>query len=356
MTTAGRLSLRVHPPLLAEEAEEIAAFRAAAGLEPEAVVPGAPEPYTVCLLDGDRLVAAGSLAGGTIRGLAVDGRERGEGLAATLVSELEAEAARRGGGPLLLFTKPENEATFAALGYRLLASAAGAAILMEKGRGLEDWLSDAASILPAASQRTALVLNANPFTLGHRHLVEEASRRAARDGQSVAVIVVREEASSFPFETRLRLVREGAAEFANVAVLPGSAHVVSRATFPTYFLKQPGEAAAIHARLDLELFGRRIAPPLRIVRRMVGEEPGCATTALYNRAMLELLPPLGVAVEVIPRLESGGVAVSASTVRRLLGEGRVEEACALVPPSTGRFLRSPEAAPVIARIAAGGRH
>lgn len=347
MNGEGRFEPRIHPPYLPEERDEIAAFRRAAGLGPDGELEGkGAEPYTVCLLESGRLAAVGSLAGRTIRGLAVAAGERGEGLASRVVSELEAEAARRGVEPLLVFTSPGRREAFESLGYRALAEAPGAALLLEKGGGLETWLRTTAAALPPARSRTALVMNCNPFTLGHRRLVEAASASS----EAVVVLVVGEDASAFPFEVRLRLVREGTAEFGNVAVVPGGPYIVSKATFPTYFLKEPGEAARIHARLDVELFGRRIAPALGIGRRMVGEEPLDPLTAIYNETMLGVLPPLGVGVEVIPRLALRGGAVSASAVRRLVAEGRLAEACALLPESTKAWLASDEAASTIERV------
>jgi [citrate (pro-3S)-lyase] ligase len=357
----------------------MASFLRASGLEAEEGM-----DYSVCLLEAGRILALGSLSGRVIRGLAVREERRGEGLAAIVVTELEAEAARRGLVDLLVFTGPGNRATFSSLGYRLIAvaggsseggpgsraaegSEGGAALLMEKGGGLEAWCEGlgaeveafAARLAPAVAgggslPRSALVMNCNPFTIGHRHLVEWASRRSSL----VILFAVAEEASSFPFEVRLRLIREGTADLANVLVVPGSSYIISRATFPTYFLKdRAGEAAAIHARLDLDLFGGRIAPALGITRRFVGEEPYSEVTALYNDVMKAVLPGRGVEVEEIPRLELGGAAVSASTVRRLIREGALGEARPLVPESTWRYLVSDEAQEILSRVAAAdGRH
>jgi [citrate (pro-3S)-lyase] ligase len=359
MPDSASFELRIHPPFLPEDLAEIAAFLRERGLEP----PGAGSDYTVSLVDAGRLVGTGSLAGRVIQGLAVDEGLRGAGIAARIVSELEAEASRRGRSRLFVFTSPGNRGIFESLGYRAIAQAGEDAILLEKGEGLAEWLSGLRKAVDLALapgrevERTkvaALVVNCNPFTLGHLHLVRTASGGA----DLVVVLVVREEASSFPFDVRFRLVREGVAGLGNVIVLPGSDYIVSRATFPTYFLKdRAGEAAAIHARLDADLFGRRIAPAIGVTRRYVGEEPYSPVTAIYNKALAEVLPPLGVELVEIPRLASGGAAVSASAVRRAIREGRLESVRAIVPPSTWAYLSSPEAKPVLERVAAAeGRH
>lgn len=355
----GDLETRIHPPLFPEDRAQIAAFLASRGLSWD------EDPdYTVVMLRGGRIVGAGSLSGRIIKGLAVDEALAGEGLSLRILSELEAEAARRGIVRPFIFTSPSNRTIFESMGYRLVGEAPSAAVLLEKGDGIERWCAElralAASTVPAApagaiSPVSALVMNCNPFTLGHLHLV----RTAASQSSKVFLFVVAEEASSFPYAVRLRLVREGTAEFSNVIVVPGNEYIVSRATFPTYFLKdRAGAAAEIHARLDVDIFGRHIAPAVGAVRRFIGEEPYSEVTAIYNGVMKEWLPSYGIEVVEIPRLaDRGGAAVSASTVRRLMREGNLGKARDIVPPSTWNYLISDEAAPVLERIAASdGRH
>ncbi len=358
------LETRIYPPFLPEDRAQLIAFLASRGLGWE----GDPD-YSVAVLRRGRLVGAGSLSGRIVKGLAVDEGLAGEGLAASIVSELEEEAARRGLVQPFVFTSPNNRAIFEAMGYRLVGQAPGAAMLLEKGGGIDRWCANLSAL--AAGERArraapakagaarapsaALVMNCNPFTLGHLHLVKTACAASPL----VFLLVVSEEASAFPYETRLRLVREGTAGIPNLVVVPGSDYLVSRATFPTYFLKdKAGEAAAIHARLDVDIFGSRIAPALGVARRFVGEEPYSEVTALYNRAMREWLPSYGVEVVEIPRLADGsGAAVSASTVRALIRGGRIGEARAIVPETTWNYFVSEEAAPVLARLAASqGRH
>ena len=357
----GNLEMRIYPPLPDEDRARLAAFLESRGLSWD------EEPdYTVVVLQGGRIVGSGSLAGRIVRGLAVDEGLAGEGLAVRILSEIEAEAGRRGIVRPFIFTSPANRAIFESLGYRLVGSAPGSAVLLEKGDGIERWCAllrelasrtqPAAATVPGpANPVSALVMNCNPFTLGHLHLVRTAAALSSR----VFLFVVSEEASSFPYPTRLRLVREGTAQFPNVVVVPGSEYIVSRATFPTYFLKdQAGNAAEIHARLDVDIFGCRIAPAVGATRRFIGEEPYSEVTAIYNGVMKRTLPSYGIEVVEIPRLaDFEGHAVSASTVRQCIREGRMQEARKLVPDSTWDYLASKEAAPVLERVSASeGRH
>jgi [citrate (pro-3S)-lyase] ligase len=168
---------------------------------------------------------------------------------------------------------------------------------------------------------------------------------------------VREDRSAFPFEVRRRLAEEGTRHLGNVVVLDTSRYAVSALTFPAYFLAA-GEPVAEHQlELDLDLFGRRIAPALGVRRRFFGSEPGCATTRAYNAAMHRLLPRYGVEPVELPRLEVGGAPVSASTVRAALARDDLSTLRALVPEPTLAYLLSPAGRSLGARLARSpGRH
>jgi [citrate (pro-3S)-lyase] ligase len=115
--------------------------------------------------------------------------------------------------------------------------------------------------------------------------------------------------------------------------------MVSYATFPDYFIKDKAQAKRINYALDLMIFAERFAKPLGIARRYVGTEPSCAVTAGYNAAMLALLPEMSIDVVLVARREHEGQAVSASTVRSLLHEAKLEEIEPLVPLPVYRYLK-----------------
>jgi [citrate (pro-3S)-lyase] ligase len=343
------LETRVYPPYLPEDRQALEAFLERHGLRWEPDI-----EYSLALFEGGRMVGTGSLAGRTLKCFAVEEARRGSGLAASLVSRLEAEAAVRGVSRPFIFTLPGSEPVFTSLGYRRIEAVPGAVVLLERGDGIGRWTERLKALARPRSGApvSALVMNCNPLTLGHLHLI----RTAALQSGWVFLFVVSEEASVFPFDVRLRLVEAETAALPNVTVLPGSEYLVSRATFPSYFLSGGcSEAAELHARLDARIFASRIAPALGVSRRYLGEEPYCPVTALYNRVLKQELQ--AVEVVEIPRLARDGQPVSASEVRRLIRGGDLLSALDLVPPATTAYLMSEEAAPVIARIAAeNGRH
>ena len=171
-----------------------------------------------------------------------------------------------------------------------------------------------------------IVMNCNPFTLGHRYLIEQAAKQVER----LYVMVVKEDCSLFAYTERKAMVEQGVADIENVNVIDGSDYAISRATFPTYFLKRLDDAADTQMLLDLDLFRRHIAPALGATVRFVGTEPTDQLTRRYNQLMHEALKD----VREINRLEKDGNAVSASRVRKAMEEGDMNTIRQLVPPTT----------------------
>ena len=278
--------------------------------------------YTLENADGDILAGAG-LRKDVIQCVAVAPEARSEGLTAPLVSHIIAVAASQGITCLKVFTKVENTGIFESLGFHVLAQAPQA-VLMENGRGLEQYCASLKAVR-RPGRNGVVVMNANPFTLGHRYLLEEAMKQV----DHLYVIPVKEDVSRFPYKARKAMIKAGAPD--GVIVLEGSDYQISQATFPTYFLKDLSDAAPNQMRLDLDLFARHIAPALGASVRFVGSEPSDALTARYNQLMQEVLP---LDVVEIPRLDN----ISASEVRSFLEEGNFTSAAALVPPASRPYL------------------
>ncbi|MBR3500649.1 MAG: [Bacteroidales bacterium] len=306
---------------------KVARFLEDNGLRPEVL----DSYYALQSSDGS-LIAGAGLAGDVVKCVAVCSALRSEGLLTPLLSHLVSQAAAKGILNLKVFTKPEYRAVFESLGFKLLASAPQA-ILMENGRGLEEYCK----YLSQFKASGVIVMNANPFTLGHKYLIEKAAELCseAPTGRLV-VIPVREDLSDFPYSERFEMIRRACQGLATV--VDGSAYQISSATFPTYFLKDLSDAADTQMRLDIDLFGRWIAPALGASVRFVGSEPEDELTARYNALMKEMLPSYGVKVVQIPRLESpeGGI-ISASQVREALAAGQFARAASLVPESSRPF-------------------
>ena len=181
----------------------------------------------------------------------------------------------------------------------------------------------------------AIVMNCNPFTLGHEYLIEYAMKKVKK----LYVFVVEEDKSDFKFADRFKLVKEGVKKFSNVEVLPSGKFIISQQTFSGYFNKENLQDVAVDSSEDVEIFGREIAPTLGITVRFVGEEPVDKVTKSYNDTMKKILPQYGVEVCEIPRREINGEVISAKKVREALKVGDFDTIKKLVPKTTLKFLR-----------------
>lgn len=320
--------------------------------------------YAAVTDDDGEMIAGGGLKGNVIKCVAVDDAHKGEAIANTLISHLIAHANEEGHSNVKLFTKPKNRQLFESLSFRLLAEAPEA-VLMETGiGGINNMVEQLKKIkeegevckennqeckkeektnlnittpqhlnpstpqplTTTTPQRGVVVMNCNPFTLGHRYLIEQAAKQVER----LFVMVVREDCSLFAYAERKAMVEQGVAHLENVTVIDGSEYAISQATFPTYFLKRLDDAADTQMLLDLDLFRRHIAPALGATVRFVGTEPTDRLTRRYNQLMHEVLAD----VRETARLEKEGNAVSASRVRKAMEQGDMSTIRQLVPPTT----------------------
>ena len=309
--------------------------------------------YYATLVDEttDEIVAGGGLKGGVIKCVAVADGHKGEAVANQIVSHLIAQANADGHQCVKLFTKPQNRQMFESMSFRLLAEAPKA-ILMETGIGgikrySEELESEKGKVKseksngklhhnnpstpqPIMPQRGIIIMNCNPFTLGHRYLIEQAAQQV----ETLYILVVREDCSMFSYDERKAIISRGVAHLDNVVVCDGSEYSISATTFPTYFLKCLSDASDTQMTLDIDLYRRHIAPALGATVRFVGTEPDDPLTRRYNELMKSMLPD----VREVARLEKNGVVVSASRVRKAIVENHLAQAARLVPPTTVPYI------------------
>lgn len=345
--------------------------------------------YTAAMLDEDyHIIATGSLFGNTLRCMAVSSDHQGESLMNAIVSHLIEVQYSRGNYHLFLYTKCDSARFFGNLGfYEITRVPEENIVFMENKRtGFRDYLAalqqetqqaeatardeanagDPGPSHPAEAVRTpggacaagpaalnqrgrvgAIVMNANPFTLGHRYLVEQA--RAACG--VLHLFMVSEDVSLVPFSVRKKLILEGTKDIPGIIYHEAGSYIISSATFPAYFQKGDNAVIRSQAGIDARIF-TQIAVALGITDRFVGDEPTSVVTGIYNEILSTALPEAGVACHIIPRKEADGKAISASTVRSCIHDGRLEDIRGLVPETTYRYFTSPEAAAVIGRIQA----
>lgn len=331
--------------------------------------------YTCGMYDDEmNIIATGSCFGNTLHCLAVSSDHQGEGLMNQIISHLIEVQFNLGNTHLFLYTKCSSAKFFGDLGFYEIARIDGQIVFMENRRtGFKNYLkkledssaqqiqtltetasdktanpkSDHIPQNPSATYRkiAALVMNANPFTLGHQYLVE----KAAHENDLLHLFIVSEDASLVPFKVRKQLVMEGTAHLDNICYHDSGPYIISNATFPSYFQKEENAVIESHAMLDLTIF-TKIARTLGINRRYVGEEPTSLVTGIYNQIMSEKLPENGIECVIVPRKTDSEKAISASTVRQAIKDNDMDTLRKLVPESTLRYFESEKAKDVIARI------
>ncbi|MBO4904697.1 MAG: adenylyltransferase/cytidyltransferase family protein [Lachnospiraceae bacterium] len=183
----------------------------------------------------------------------------------------------------------------------------------------------------AADRNGAIVMNCNPFTKGHRYLIEYAVATV----DHLFIFVVEENKSFFSFEDRFDMVKAGTADITNVFVIPSGRFIISAMTFPEYFLKDFVQEKGFDVSGDVEIFAKYIAPHLNIYKRFVGEEPFDKVTDHYNETMKRVLPEYGIELCEIPRLEDvdAGI-ITATKVRELMNNNQVDQLEKFVPDTT----------------------
>lgn len=296
--------------------------------------------YTVCVTDSaGNIIGTGSVEENVIKCVAVDFAHQGEGLSNLIVTNLISYEVERGRSHLFIYTKPINEGLFSDLGFYTV-------LKTNEILFMENWKDGFTRFLEKMKRETlreargeglrigAVVANCNPFTRGHRYLLECAVKKC----DYLHLFILEDPRSLFSPEERCQMALNGCRDLKQVMVHKGSEYIVSSSTFPSYFMKNKEDSEQANCRLDLELFAKKIAPELQIGIRFVGTEPSCKVTGLYNRMMKDVLPLYGIRVEETERLRIEGRPVSASFVRESILSGRAEAIRELVPESTWKYV------------------
>ena len=304
--------------------------------------------YTVVIRENEEIIATCSKKENILKCFAINENYQGLGLSNNLISKVTEKLFLEGKYHSFIFTKPENQYLFEGLAYKNIFTTDKVSLLESGNKNINSSLDKLKKEYNIDNNKeyTALVMNCNPFTLGHRYIVETA----AKENENVIIFVVEEDKSVFSFKTRFKLIKEGTKDLKNVVVIPAGEYIISSATFPNYFLKKNDDALKEYTKIDCNIFGKYFVPTFNIVKRYVGTEPHCEVTNIYNETIQEVLPKYNVEVKLINRKEVESDAISASRVRNLLKEGNFEGVKNLVPKTTLDFILSEEGEKVISRL------
>ncbi|QVK17281.1 [citrate (pro-3S)-lyase] ligase [Mycoplasmatota bacterium] len=310
--------------------------------------------YSIAVYDNGNIIATASKAKNVLKCFAILDNYQGLGITNSLVKNIEDRMFKEGLYHFFIFTPSYNQTIFTNFGYQEIITSNGITILENGNQNIKNFLSKLKENNNLTDcEKACIIMNGNPFTNGHLYLIEET----ARENDCLLVFVVTENKSSFPFSTRMRLIKEGTKHINNVVVLETGPYLISNATFPTYFLKKNTDIVTLQTKIDCELFVTYYKSIFNITKRYIGTEPYCEVTRTYNEMMKKILPENGIDVIEINRKKALGYAISASKVRRLIKSGDISQTKSLVPKTTYDYLTSKEALPIISQIKQSkGRH
>lgn len=296
--------------------------------------------YTVCIRnDNGQIMGTGSAEANVMKCVAVEEQYRGQGFLSTIISDLVQYLFEKGRTDLFLYTKPANLEVFADMGFYPVGRTEEILLMENRRNGFEQFLRQLKIETPEAALKPeakigAVVANGNPFTMGHRYLLEKGLEQC----DFLHLFLLSDNRSEFTFAQRYEMAKWGTEGLDRVILHRTAGYLVSAATFPTYFFKDQRQGERANCRLDIELFGSGIAPELHITERFVGTEPCCRVTASYNAEMKRFLPFYGIRVHEIERIAGEKGQVSASKVRRWIREGEYAQVAENVPEKVYTYL------------------
>ncbi len=289
--------------------------------------------------DNNEIIGTISCQDYIIKDLAVDESYQSENLASLLINEILNYFRLNNIYNYQVFTKPIYKTIFISLGFKEIVSTdkvimleGGVSFINDKIKEINKTLTNRFGELNESCDLGCVVINGNPITNGHMHIIEEASK----NHKMVVLFVVEEDKSEFTFEERFSFAYLSTMRLGNICVIPSSKYIVSSSTFPSYFLKDENEALEQYSKIDALIFKEYFMKQLFIKKRYVGTET-ILKMVNYNNILKETLQDKLVIME---RLQENNEVISASKVRSLLKENKIEEALLYVPREISFILRS----------------
>ena len=176
-------------------------------------------------------------------------------------------------------------------------------------------------------------MHGNPFTLGHRYLIETASKQVDK----LFCLLIEDELGIFSYAERFAMAVEGTRDLPNVRIVAGGPFQATRNVFQEYFVKVEPTDMRESATADTLIYAEIIARRLGITYRFLGDEKHNPKMQFLNELMIELLPPYGIHVVELPRAQAGGRSISASLARDAAAAGDRETLLQNIPESTLPF-------------------
>ena len=324
-----------------KEIQEISDYLSGYGLEYDY-----PD-VTYVIRDKGKIISTGSAEGNILKYFFSDEEYQGQGTMSIIYNSLLNHLIENNIPSFFVFTTPNNKTIFNSLGLSDVYATARVALFEGGFYNYNRWIDKVkSSIKDKDDKRGTIVVNCNPMTRGHKYLIEKALEYV----NDLLVFVVEEDRSVFPFEDRFNIVKNELSHDDRIRVIQGGPYIISQATFPTYFIKKKDEMLDIYTELDGSIFADKIAKDLAIDVRFFGTEPTDLVTLAYNESMKDILSSRDIDVKIIERKSLDKTIISASYVRKLLKEKRIDEAFKYLPDSSINYLKSNKGKEIIKQI------
>lgn len=324
-----------------KEIQEISDYLSGYGLEYDY-----PD-VTYVIRDKGKIISTGSAEGNILKYFFSDEEYQGQGTMSIIYNSLLNHLIENNIPSFFVFTTPNNKTIFNSLGLSDVYATARVALFEGGFYNYNRWIDKVkSSIKDKDDKRGTIVVNCNPMTRGHKYLIEKALEYV----NDLLVFVVEEDRSIFPFEDRFNIVKNELSHDDRIRVIEGGPYIISQATFPTYFIKKKDEMLDIYTELDGSIFADKIAKDLAIDVRFFGTEPTDLVTLAYNESMKDILSSRDIDVKIIERKSLDKTIISASYVRKLLKENRIDEAFKYLPDSSINYLKSNKGKEIIKKI------
>ncbi len=284
--------------------------------------------------DGDAIVGTVSLYKNIIKCLAVSQAFQNEGYAEKLVGEAIKYLQSQNIYHYMVYTKTKYEKVFISLNFSKIIQTDNV-VLLEGGitnitkelNKIKKQIEGKFNIDVDQSDIACMVINGNPITNGHIRLLEEA----LKEHKYLILFLLEEDLSYFSFKERMAFAYLSTLPYKNVLCLPSTKYLVSSLTFPGYFLKTENEKNKEWAKVDAQVYQEYFQKILNIKKRYIGSEVK-GYMQVYNETLKEIL---GEKITEVKRFDD----ISASNIRKLISEGKIEEALTDVPNGCKMLVR-----------------
>ncbi|QTX02685.1 [citrate (pro-3S)-lyase] ligase [Candidatus Phytoplasma luffae] len=294
------------------------------------------DEYAIILSNENEIIGVIGRYLNNLRCLVIQPKYRNYNFANILIDFMIKRIYKNNFKEVFVFTKSINCKIFKNLGFKIIYSNDEFSFLTNRYDIFTQYLEYLKQEKEENNNNSAIVMNANPLTKGHEHLIKTASQNS----DFVYIIMVSEEGSLFTYKERLDMVKLVTQNYNNIKVVEGSNYLVSKNVFPSYFLSSKEEVIKKQIILDSFIFVTHIASVLNIKKRFVGEEPFSFTTNLYNQIMKDIFQKQGIELVILPRLRYKDKAISATQARKLFINSKFEQIAEIVPISSLNYLKN----------------